>query len=45
MLCANGARNNMNLHAAIWSYNHSAICVAHVLDQARRYTAIDTTNS
>jgi cell wall-associated NlpC family hydrolase len=36
-LCANGARNDADLEAAIFAYNHSAAYVAQVLDLAQSY--------
>jgi cell wall-associated NlpC family hydrolase len=44
MLCANGARDNANVTAAIYSYNHADWYVAEVLDRAATYaaTVIDT---
>ncbi len=44
MLCANGAANDHDLHAAIFAYNHSENYVAAVLAAARAYAA-DTTTS
>jgi cell wall-associated NlpC family hydrolase len=44
MLCANGARNDANTTAAIYSYNHADWYVAEVLDRAATYASqvIDT---
>jgi cell wall-associated NlpC family hydrolase len=44
MLCANGARNDTNITAAIFNYNHADWYVAEVLDRAATYaaTVIDT---
>jgi cell wall-associated NlpC family hydrolase len=44
MLCANGARNDADTTAAIYSYNHADWYVAEVLDRAATYAAqvIDT---
>ncbi len=39
MLCAHGARDGQDLHAAIFAYNHSQTYVAAVLAAARSYTA------
>lgn len=39
MLCANGARNGHNVHAAIYAYNHADSYVAAVLAAARSYAA------
>ena len=39
MLCANGARNGADLHAAIYAYNHSASYVDAVLAAAQSYAA------
>jgi cell wall-associated NlpC family hydrolase len=39
MLCANGAVNGHDLHAAIFAYNHSENYVAAVLAAARTYAA------
>ena len=36
-LCANGARNDADLEAAVFAYNHSAAYVAQVLDLAQSY--------
>ncbi|QRX91143.1 NlpC/P60 family protein [Streptomyces noursei] len=43
LLCANGARGDKNLQAAIFAYNHSHAYVSEVLTIARRYTAITPT--
>lgn len=37
MLCANGARNNADIRAAVFSYNHADWYVSEVLAQAARY--------
>ena len=37
MLCANGARDNADIHAAVFSYNHADSYVADVLALAARY--------
>ncbi|GAA1250603.1 NlpC/P60 family protein [Kitasatospora nipponensis] len=37
LLCANGARDGRDLHAAIYAYNHADWYVTQVLAQARRY--------
>jgi cell wall-associated NlpC family hydrolase len=37
MLCANGARNNANIRAAVFSYNHADWYVSEVLAQAAQY--------
>jgi cell wall-associated NlpC family hydrolase len=37
MLCANGARDGRDIHAAVFSYNHSEDYVAQVLDIAQHY--------
>ncbi|MEV6608889.1 bifunctional lytic transglycosylase/C40 family peptidase [Kutzneria sp. NPDC051319] len=37
MLCANGAQDGRDVHAAVFSYNHSEDYVAQVLDIAQRY--------
>jgi cell wall-associated NlpC family hydrolase len=44
MLCANGARHDANITAAIFAYNHADWYVAEVLDRAVTYAAqvIDT---
>ncbi|MDT0263766.1 C40 family peptidase [Jatrophihabitans lederbergiae] len=39
MLCANGAANGQDLHAAIFAYNHSEHYVAAVVAAARAYAA------
>jgi cell wall-associated NlpC family hydrolase len=39
MLCANGAENGADLHAAIYAYNHSDTYVSNVLTAATTYTA------
>jgi cell wall-associated NlpC family hydrolase len=39
MLCANGARNNTDIHAAIFAYNHADWYVQKVLAQAQQYAA------
>lgn len=41
MLCANGAANGADLHAAIYAYNHTETYVAAVLAAARTYAATD----
>jgi hypothetical protein len=45
MLCANGARNGANLHAAIYAYNHSTSYVTAVLAAAQTYAAPDDPGS
>jgi hypothetical protein len=45
MLCANGARNGADLHAAIYAYNHSISYVAAVLAAAQTYAAPDDSGS
>ncbi|MFC0432249.1 bifunctional lysozyme/C40 family peptidase [Kutzneria buriramensis] len=40
LLCVNGARDSRDIHAAIFSYNHSEDYVAQVLDIAQQYRAI-----
>jgi len=44
MLCANGARDDADIHAAVFAYNHADWYVAEVLDRAATYAAqvIDT---
>lgn len=44
MLCANGARHDTNITAAVYAYNHADWYVAEVLDRAATYAAqvIDT---
>lgn len=42
MLCANGAANGQDLHAALFAYNHSENYVAAVLAAARAYAADST---
>jgi len=44
MLCANGARDDTDIHAAIYAYNHTDSYVAEVLHRATAYAAavIDT---
>jgi cell wall-associated NlpC family hydrolase len=37
MLCANGAKDNADLHGAIYAYNHSEDYVAAVLADAQKY--------
>lgn len=37
LLCANGARNNANINAAIYTYNHADWYVTEVLNQAAAY--------
>ncbi|MCX4750595.1 bifunctional lytic transglycosylase/C40 family peptidase [Kitasatospora sp. NBC_01287] len=37
LLCANGARDGLDLHAAIYAYNHADWYVDEVLTQARAY--------
>jgi hypothetical protein len=37
LLCANGARDGHDLHAAIYAYNHANWYVTQVLTQARQY--------
>ena len=39
LLCANGARNNANIHAAIFAYNHADWYVSEVLTQAAQYAS------
>jgi cell wall-associated NlpC family hydrolase len=39
LLCANGARDGHDLHAAIYAYNHADWYVDRVLTQARTYAA------
>lgn len=43
MLCADGARNNRNLNAAIYAYNHATSYVADVLATAATYASPTTT--
>jgi len=38
MLCGNGGRDDRDLPAAVWAYNHSAAYVSEVLDLAAEYT-------
>jgi cell wall-associated NlpC family hydrolase len=38
LLCANGARNNADIHAAIFAYNHADWYVSEVLTQAAQYS-------
>jgi cell wall-associated NlpC family hydrolase len=44
-LCANGARNNTDLAAALYSYNHSPAYVAQVLAQGALYAQMFGTDS
>jgi cell wall-associated NlpC family hydrolase len=39
MLCANGARNNTDIRAAVFSYNHADWYVSEVLTQAAQYAS------
>ncbi|MFB7630596.1 NlpC/P60 family protein [Streptomyces sp. NPDC056149] len=43
MLCANGARHDKDLQAAVFAYNHSHTYVSAVLTTAHRYTALAPT--
>lgn len=42
MLCANGARNGADIHAAIFAYNHSDDYVSQVLSYAAQYSSTIT---
>jgi cell wall-associated NlpC family hydrolase len=45
MLCVNGARNNANIRAAIFSYNHADWYVSEVLNQAAQYASAQSSGS
>lgn len=45
LLCANGARDNRDIRAALFSYNHDQRYVDQVLTQARRYQAAAPTTA
>jgi cell wall-associated NlpC family hydrolase len=42
MLCANGARNNADIRAAVFSYSHADWYVSEVLAQAAQYASAQT---
>jgi cell wall-associated NlpC family hydrolase len=42
LLCANGARNNADIRAAVYSYNHADWYVSEVLAQAAEYATAQT---